>query len=139
MPALGETLEESLRATVAVVRGDDDVAGIQKLQHERHRRHPSARDHTGGATLELRERLGELCARRIAAARVIVLARPVESLERERRREMDRRHDGAVLVIRGDGGAHRARRRREMVVAHDRLFSRMRPSASGSVRNASCP
>ena len=98
-----------------------------------------------GAVLELRERVGELRARRISAARVVELARLVESLERERRREMNRRDDGAVLAIRGDAGADGARRVGEVLkVAHERMLvesssRRMAPSAADSVRKASWP
>ena len=83
---------------------------MSELQHERHRRHAGARDDARRAALELGERVGELRARRVAAARVVVLALPVEALEREVRREVERRHDGAVLRVGGDAGAHGARR-----------------------------
>ena len=91
------------------------------MQHERHRGHAGARHHGARAELQLCQRVGELRTRRVAAARVVEFSRLSEALERERGREMDRRHHGAVLRVGGDAGAHRARRGGKDSVAHERL------------------
>ena len=53
--------------------------------------------------------LREQIARRIAGARVVVLARLAVAFEGEIRRQIDRRHHRAVLRIRFEPGAHRTR------------------------------
>ena len=80
----GERGEQPPAAAIAIVRNEQAVAGLQKrVQHNRDCRHSGRRDNRACATFEIGERIAELVARRIAAARVIVGALAAQSLETE--------------------------------------------------------
>ncbi len=89
--------EQPVRAAVAIVGRDDSRAVRQGREHQGDGRQSGACHHRAGAALEIRQRACQLIPRRIAGTGVIVLARLAELLECEIRRQVDRRHDGAVL------------------------------------------
>ena len=141
----GERAQQPLRAAVTVVRRDDRVAGVRSCSTSVTADIPVFVTTPRDAALELGQRVGEMRAGRIPAARVVVLARLAEALEGKRRREVERRHDGAVFAVGGDAGADGARRWAAVFEgAHETSVvaiatSRMLPRASGSVRKASWP
>ena len=70
-----QRVEQAVRAAVAVVRRDDELLGPNRAAHERDRGHARGRDHDrAGAAFEVGERAAERVARRIAGARVVVVA-----------------------------------------------------------------
>ena len=57
--------------------------------------------------LEIRDRLAEQVARRIAGARVVVTALVAEAAEREGRSQVDRRHHRSGVIVTFEARAHR--------------------------------
>ena len=102
-------IEQAVGAAVAVVRGDDAGARRHQVAGDGDRGHAARGDDRAGALLELRQRLPEQVARRIAGAGVVVLALLAEAAEGERRGQVQRRHDAAAVIVTLDAGAHRAR------------------------------
>ena len=109
MTLASQRLVETVRAAVAVVGHDQQVAGFQELHHDVQRRHPRCRDHRACAAFERGQRLAECVAGRVAGARVVVLALLPETGEGVIGGQVQRRHDGAMLRVRLYGRAHRAR------------------------------
>jgi hypothetical protein len=103
-----ERIQQAPGAAVAVVRRDEQVVRPEQVTDEVDGRHARARDDPARAAVERGERLTQCVACRIRRARVVVTALPLEAVEAEGAREIDRRHDRAVRGIAADGCAHGA-------------------------------
>ena len=103
-----EPVEEPERAAVAVVGGDDPVAGVEQLARQSDRGHAGGGDYRAVAALGLRERFGEGGARRVAGAGVVVRPLAVEAVEGEVGRQVQWRDDRAVLRVGSERRAHGA-------------------------------
>ncbi len=102
--------EQAMRAAVAIVRREHARPGRQSRQDQGDGGQPGARDNCAGAAFQVRQRAAELVARRIAGAGVIVLARLPIALKCKIRRQVNRRHHGAVVRVGLDAGANRSSR-----------------------------
>src|SRR5262249_469062 len=102
-------IEEPIRAPVTIVRGDNACADRYEATGECDGRHAARRPHGPPPVLELGESGRQEVARRVARARVVVLALLAEGTECERRSEMEGWHDTAGTVVALDAGAHSLR------------------------------
>ncbi len=135
------SLEQPVGAAVAIVRSDDAPAVRDQIADQGNRGHAGRRHDRTGAQLEIGERLRKQVAGRIPGARVVVAALLAEAAERERRGQMDRRHDGARRIVALESRAN-GLRYLVRTIAHATLPSaavNMPRNCSDSLRNASCP
>ena len=100
--------EQAERAAITIVRRDDARAHRQQVADQRDRAHARTRDDGARAAFEIRQRVGQQVARRIARAAVVVLALVAEAAKGIGGRQMQRRHHGAGHVAVFEAGAHRA-------------------------------
>ena len=91
--------EQPLDAAVAIIGGEDEIARLQRRQHEIDRRHPARQRHRAGAALEFGQGVGENVAGWIAGAGIFMRARPLETLEGEGAGEIDRRRHRAKGAV----------------------------------------
>ena len=108
LAALVPGREQPERAAITIMRRDDARARRQQVTDQRDRAHAGARDHRAGAAFEIRQRLGQQVARRIARAAVVVLALVAEAAEGIGGRQMQRRHHGPGHVAVFEARAHGA-------------------------------
>jgi len=138
--------EQPVRAAVKVVRGHQQVTGLQRRQGQVDGRHAGRGHHTAGPALKPGEGLGQHVARGIARAGVVVAAFLLEPGEGVVGRQVERRHDravGRVAVDAGAGGDGAKVGRRRFGAAHRvislRAVRRMSPTRASSLRKASWP
>src|SRR5436190_16584786 len=96
-------------SAIAIVRGDNEIARTNQLQHKRYGGHSSTGDDTAHSSLELGQCLRQVIAGWISGAGVIVGSLFSEPVERKRRREMDWRHHCTVVQVGCDPGPYCAR------------------------------
>jgi hypothetical protein len=101
-----QRVEKPVRAAVAIVRDDDQLLRLQELRQQGDRSHARCSNRRTGATFEFGERPPEGIAGGITRARIVVLALLTVAAERERRGQVNRRHDSTVVRVAFEGGAH---------------------------------
>ena len=137
----GQPVEKAPGPSITVVRRDDQTAGAEDLEGKANRRHAGAGHHAAGAALEPGNGIDQELSSGVAAPCIVVGPGPLEFLEAEIGRQVNRRNDCTESGIGGDAGADRAGG-----WVHDqgtwmgvRTSSRIWASAAGSFRKASWP
>jgi hypothetical protein len=100
--------KQAVGATVAVVGCHDPFPWLSQRDAEAYRRHSRGRYDRPGTALQIGQRPGQRIPGRVAGPGIVVLAPLVQSREGECRRQVDRRHHGAVLGIGFQPGPDRA-------------------------------
>ena len=88
MALAAECLVQPVRAAVAIVRHDQQVARLQQLHEHVQRRHTGRGYHGPGTAFERGERISECVAGRVARARIVVFALFTEAGKRIVRRQV---------------------------------------------------
>ncbi|MNQ71508.1 hypothetical protein D3C85_861770 [compost metagenome] len=105
MTLLGAGRQQAVGAAIAVVRRDQQLAGVEQAQRQVDRGHAGGGDDGAGAAFQLGQGLGQDVAGRVARARVVVFPLLVEAGEGIVGRQIQRRHDRAVGRVRIDARA----------------------------------
>jgi len=118
LPLVPSCGKETIGARITIMRRDDQIIGPQPRENQVDRRHAGRRDDSAGAAFELRYRVGEQIAAGIAGPRIGMGSRAIETFEGKGARKIERRRDGAEVLIGGDTVRRRHRLRR-FVAWHD--------------------
>jgi hypothetical protein len=81
------------------VRRDPEISRAQQLPDDRDRRHAGRGDHGVRAAFGVGDGFGEMVARGVAAARVVVAAAGARRVEDEVGGQVERRYDRPMLTI----------------------------------------
>ncbi|MNT00593.1 hypothetical protein D3C72_1350300 [compost metagenome] len=106
---LGAGGQQAVGAAVAVVRRDQQLAGVQQRQRQVDRGHAGGGDDGAGAAFQFGQGFGQDIAGRVARARIVVLPLLIEAGEGIVGRQIEWGHDRAVGRVRihartgGDG------------------------------------
>ena len=82
MPLCREAFKQAIGSTIAVMRRDQQIAGLQQLQDQVQGSHPGRRHDAPAPPSSLHSASAKRVTGRIAAARVVVLALLAEFPER---------------------------------------------------------
>ena len=74
MPFCGQILKQAIRATVTVMRRNQQITWLEQLQDQVQGRHARGRDRSTGTPFKFTERVSQCVSSRITAARVVVFA-----------------------------------------------------------------
>jgi hypothetical protein len=138
----GLRVEQAPGSAVAIVRGNQQIAGFEQGGDQGDRGHAGCRDHGAGSAFEIGQGAGQRVAGRIARTRVIVATFLVEAGKAEIGRQDQWRHHRAKARITIDAGAHGTgggTGAAHALISVARLASRMAAIAPSSLMKASWP
>ena len=149
----GPGVQQAVRAAVAVVRREDQIAGRQLAQHQIDGGHAAGGDDGAGAAFQRRQGLAQQVAGRISRAAVVVAAFPLQPVEAVVGAQVQGRHDrtmGRVLidpdageagseVMVGGGTGHAASSERQQDRGSARAEAIRSATTASSLRKPSWP
>ncbi len=121
LAALPPSIEQPVGTAITIVGRNDATPVGNEIAEQRDGRHAGSGDDSTDPELEIRKRLSQKIARRIPGASVVVAAFLSEAAEGKGRRQMDRRHHRAGLVVAFQARAHGLR---DLVRSGETLFGR---------------